>query len=425
MDPAAGRVARDTPAAMQPAKPLRRTACSREPVHNPQIAILRRVKHPDEPSASAAPLPMRVLRGDDQAPIGPLRHRQVALLGFGNQGRAHALNLRESGISVLVGGRPTASGGRGQREAEALGFEVADFPEAAARGDLIILALPDESHAAVYAESIATHARPGVTIGFLHGFSVRYGTVQPRQDLGVILVAPKGPGTTLRERYAMGQGIPALIAVERESPAGDARQLALAWANGIGSARAGILETTFAHETETDLFGEQTVLCGGLMGLVLAAYETLVERGYPPELAYIECCHEVKQVADLIYARGLAGMRAAISNTAEFGAFTAAPRVVDEGVRRTFASILDEIRDGRFAHRMLADHAQGDAWFTAERRRADHHPIEATGERVRALMPWLNGESQRSAPPTSSQPPHPSAPSADPHLHAPSLPPSP
>ncbi len=345
---------------------------------------------------------MRVLRGDHDAPLEPLRQRQVALLGFGNQGRAHALNLRESGISVLVGGRPSTGGGRGQEEAKALGFEVASYAEAAARGDLIILALPDESHASVYRESIATHARPGTTLGFLHGFSVRYGALTPRSDLGVVLVAPKGPGTTLRERYLLGQGIPALVAVERESPQRDARSLALAWANGIGSARAGILETTFADETETDLFGEQTVLCGGLMGLVVAAFETLVARGYPPELAYIECCHEVKQVADLVYARGLAGMRAAISNTAEFGAFTAAPRVVDEGVRRTFASILEEIRDGRFARRMLEDHANGDAWFAAERRKADQHPIEQTGERVRALMPWLRGETPASPPNTGS-----------------------
>jgi ketol-acid reductoisomerase len=368
-----------------------------------RIAILRRVTTPLDPLPAPAPPPMRVLRGDGEAPLDPLRDRRVALLGFGNQGRAHALNLRESGISVLVGGRPDGAGGRGQREARGLGFEVANYAEAAAEGDLIILALPDEAHAGVYAASIADHARPGVTLGFLHGFSVRYGTVKPRADLGVILVAPKGPGTTLRERYAMGQGIPALVAVERESPAGDARHLALAWANGIGSARAGILETTFAHETETDLFGEQTVLCGGLMGLVVAAFETLVARGYPPELAYIECCHEVKQVADLVYTRGLAGMRAAISNTAEFGAFTAAPRVVDEGVRRTFASILDEIRDGSFARRLLEDHASGDAWFAAERQRADRHPIELTGERVRALMPWLNGETPASRPNASAE----------------------
>ncbi len=287
-----------------------------------------------------------------------------------------------------------------------MGFQTGSYASVSAVGDLIILSLPDETHGEVYREAIAPSARPGTTIGFLHGFSVRFGQVAPRPDLGVVLVAPKGPGTTLRERYQRGQGIPALIAVERESPRGDARSLALAWANGIGCARAGILETTFAHETETDLFGEQTVLCGGLMGLVVAAFETLVAAGYPPELAYIECCHEVKQVADLVYARGLSGMRAAISNTAEFGAFTAAPRVVDEGVRRTFAAILDEIRDGRFATRMLADHAAGDPWFAAQRREGERHPIEEAGERVRSLMPWLANETParpnpRTSPPTA------------------------
>lgn len=336
------------------------------------------------------PNPLPVLRGDTDAPLDPLRGKLVAVFGFGNQGRAHALNLRESGIDVLVAGRPA---GRGCAEAASAGFRTARYEEAASEGDLLILALPDEVHGEVYREAVAAHARPGATIGFLHGFSVRYGQVSPRGDLGVVLVAPKGPGTTLRERYQRGQGIPALVGTHQESPAGDARRLALAWANGIGCARAGILETSFAHEAETDLFGEQTVLCGGLMGLIVAAYETLVGAGYPPELAYIECCHEVKQVADLVYARGLAGMRAAISNTAEFGAFTAAPRVVDERVRSEFARLLEEIRDGRFARRMIDDHAAGDRWFNAQRAAAAAHPIEATGERVRALMPWLAPES--------------------------------
>ena len=342
--------------------------------------------------ASAAPLP--VLRGDADAPLEPLRGKRIALFGFGNQGRAHALNLRESGMHVVVGGRPT---GRGCDEARSLGFETMGHAEAARVGDLLILSLPDESHGEVYRDAVEANARHGVTIGFLHGFSVRYGQVTPRVDMGVVLVAPKGPGTTLRERYAKGQGIPALVATHQESPARDARQLALAWANGIGCARAGILETSFAHETETDLFGEQTVLCGGLMGLVVAAYETLVAAGYPPELAYIECCHEVKQVADLVYARGLDGMRAAISNTAEFGAFVAAPRVVDGRVRQEFQAILDEIRDGRFARRMIEDHARGDLWFGAQRAAGRTHPIEATGERVRSLMPWLASESPRPA----------------------------
>jgi ketol-acid reductoisomerase len=337
--------------------------------------------------------PLPVLRGDADAPLAPLRGKRVAILGFGNQGRAHALNLRESGIDVLVAGRPHGSAAAAAREA---GFPTASFADAAATSDLIVVSLPDEAHGDVYRASIAPVIRAGATIGFLHGFSVRYGQVIPRPDIGVVLVAPKGPGTTLRERFVRGQGIPALVATHQESPQGDARALALAWANGIGCARAGILETTFAHETETDLFGEQTVLCGGLMGLVVTAFETLVNAGYPPELAYIECCHEVKQVADLVYARGLAGMRAAISNTAEFGAFTAAPRVVDESVRGEFLRILEAIRDGSFARRMLDDHAAGDQWFNAQREASAKHPIERAGERVRALMPWLAAETRPS-----------------------------
>ncbi len=329
---------------------------------------------------------MQVLRGDVDAPLEPLRSRSVALVGFGNQGRAHALNLRDSGIDVLIAGR---GDGPGVAEAARLGFRTTSIPQAAASADLLIVALPDETHAAVYRDAIAPSIRSGSTIGFLHGFSVRYRQVLPRTDIGVVLVAPKGPGTTLRERYVQGQGIPALIAVEQESPRSDARSLALAWANGIGSARAGILETTFAHETETDLFGEQTVLCGGLTGLVVAAYETLVAAGYPPELAYIECCHEVKQVADLVYHRGLAGMRAAISNTAEFGAFEAADRIASPAVRAEFRRVLEEIRSGAFARRMIEDHDRGGVWLDAQRVASRQHPIESTGERVRALMPWL------------------------------------
>ena len=340
-----------------------------------------------------------MLRGDVDAPIGPLRGKLVALFGFGNQGRAHALNLRESGIEVVVAGRPN---GRGCAEARGAGFRTMGYADAAEAGDLLILSLPDETHGEVYRDAVAPRARPGCTIGFLHGFSVRYGQVAPRPDLGVVLVAPKGPGTTLRERYQRGQGIPGLVATHQESPRGDARALALAWANGIGCARAGILETSFAHETETDLFGEQTVLCGGLAALVVAAYETLVARGYPPELAYIECCHEVKQVADLVYARGLSGMRAAISNTAEYGAFVAAPRVVDERVRAEFGRLLDEIQDGRFARGMLADHAAGDPWFAARRAEGSRHPIEEAGERVRALMPWLAADGARPSTPPAT-----------------------
>lgn len=286
----------------------------------------------------------------------------------------------------MVGGR---RGGQGTAEASAEGFPTADLAEASTVGDLIVVALPDETHAEVYRTAIADSARPGATVGFLHGFSIRYGLVDPRADLGIVLVAPKGPGTTLRERFLVGQGIPALVACHRESRRGDARALMLAWANGIGSTRAGLIETTFADETETDLFGEQAVLCGGLAGLIRAAFETLVAAGYPAELAYIECCHEVKQVADLIYARGLAGMRTAISNTAEFGSFVAEERLVDPALRRTLDQLLAGIRDGSFAERMMADHREGDRWLEARRDAARAHALEPIGQRVRALMPWL------------------------------------
>jgi ketol-acid reductoisomerase len=345
----------------------------------------------NRPADQRSERPLPVLRGDADCPIEPLRGRRIALLGFGNQGRAHALNLRDSGLEVVVCGRSPADGGRGTREAAALGFPTAPAEDAVASADLVVCALPDEAHANAYDAVLGRCARPGATIGFLHGFSVHYGLVRPRTDLGVVLVAPKGPGTTLRERYAEGLGIPGLVAVAQENGDRTARSFALAWANGIGCARAGVLETTFAAETETDLFGEQTVLCGGLAGLVVAAYETLVEAGYPPELAYIECCHEVKQVADLVYARGLAGMRAAISNTAEFGSFEAEAKVAGPAVRAVFASILAEIRDGSFARRLVADHADQDRWLNERRRLSRQHPIEETGERVRSLMPWLRG----------------------------------
>ena len=355
---------------------------------------------PSELPPSSQPLP--VLRGENAAPLAPLAGRRVAVLGFGNQGRAHALNLRDSGIQVMVGGR---SGGTGVAQARDAGFACANLADAAADADLVIVALPDEVHADAYGDHIARSIARGATLGFLHGFSLRYGLLAPRDDLGVVLVAPKGPGTTLRDRFLQGQGIPALFAVQRESTRGDSRALGLAWANGIGCARAGIIETTFAHETETDLFGEQAVLCGGLAGLIRAAFETLVDAGYPAELAYIECCHEVKQVADLVYARGLAGMREAISNTAEFGSFDAQSRIATPALRAEFDRILDEIRDGRFARRITDDHARGDSWLAAQRDTARRDPIESVGKRVRALMPWLASEGPTAARPPSGSPP--------------------
>jgi len=319
--------------------------------------------------------------------------RTVAVLGYGNQGRAHALNLRESAVSVVVGNRPdTPNAARARSE----GFEVLGIPEAASRGDLVILALPDEAQPHVYEKLIRPRLRPGATLGFLHGFAVRFGEIETDEGVGVVLVAPKGPGTTLRQLYTQGRGLPALVAVEQENAAGDAESIALAWATGIGAGRSGVILTTFADETETDLFGEQAVLCGGMTGLLLAAFETLVDAGYPPELAYLECCHEVKQVADLLYARGPAGMNRAISNTAEFGAFAAAPRIVDDHVRDAIAALLTDIRSGAFAQRLRADYERGGDWLAAQRARLESHPIEQAGEAVRGLMPWLDSAADES-----------------------------
>jgi ketol-acid reductoisomerase len=322
-----------------------------------------------------------------------LRGRRVAVVGYGNQGRAHALNLRDSGIALLVAGR---AGSEARARAAREGFATADTAAAVAGSDLAILALPDEVHAEVWARDVAPAMRPGQVAGFIHGSSIHFGLVRPAEGIGVVMVAPKGPGTTLRARFQAGQGIPALLAVHQERDAADggptALDLARAWAAGIGCGRAGVVRTTFEAEAVTDLFGEQAVLCGGMMGLAQAAYETLVEAGYPPLLAYTECVHEIKQVADLLYARGPAGMRRAISNTAEFGTYGAAPLIADEHVRARMRQILDEIRSGRFTRRMQADHDAGAPWFRAAREAAAAHPMERAGAEVRALMPWLEAE---------------------------------
>jgi ketol-acid reductoisomerase len=345
--------------------------------------------------------PMQILTGPAVA-ADALRGKRVVVVGYGNQGRAHALNLRDSGLDVLVAGRP---GSAARSRAEAEGFRTADTPAAVAAGDLVIVALPDEHHAEAWRTSIAPALRPGQTVGFIHGFSVHFGLVAPPAGVGCVLVAPKGPGTAVRQRYEQGMGIPSLLAVHQERDRADggpaARDLALAWAAGIGSAHAGVVEVTFKDEAETDLFGEQSVLCGGMMGLAQAAFEILVEAGYPPLLAYTECVHEIKQIADLLESRGPAGMRHAISNTAEFGAYSAAPRIVDEHVRSAMKAVLADIRSGAFAKAMKADADAGSPWFRAQRAAADAHPIEPASAQVRALMPWLRGAAAPPpAPPT-------------------------
>ena len=331
----------------------------------------------------------------------PLDGRTIAVLGFGNQGRAHALNLRDSGCQVIVGARVDSPSSKAARQQ---GLTVMSIRDAAAQGELVILALPDEVHHEVFDADVAPAVRRDAIVGLLHGFSIRFGLIQPPPDLGIVLVAPKGPGTALRERYLQGVGLPCLFAVQQESANHSAEAIGLAWARGIGCARAGIIHTTFAAEAETDLFGEQAVLCGGLSALITASFETLVDAGYDPELAYLECCHEVKQIADLIYQRGLAGMREAISNTAEFGEYVAGPRLVDDDVRARMRAILGEIRSGAFASRFQRDYSDGFKAFHHRRDELSRHPIEAAGRTIRAMMPWLSSatdtEAARSIEPT-------------------------
>jgi ketol-acid reductoisomerase len=317
-----------------------------------------------------------------------LSRTRFAVIGFGNQGRAHALNLRDAGARVVVGCRP---GRTGWDRSRSDGFEAIAIAEAVAGADLTVVSLPDEAHESVWQAEIEPSLPRGATIGFLHGFSVHHQLVRPKPVHGVVLVAPKGPGHALRRRHLEGLGLPALFAVHQPGPdAEHTRALGLAWAHGIGCSRAAIIETTFAAETETDLFGEQAVLCGGMITLVEEAFRALVESGYPEDLAYMECCQELKQIADLVFERGLSGMRAAISNTAEFGAFVASERLADDALRSRLRALLSDVRSGAFAARFRADADRGFPWMHARRAQADAAAIERAGEAVRAWMPWLS-----------------------------------
>ncbi|MCE9618746.1 MAG: ketol-acid reductoisomerase [Planctomycetes bacterium] len=333
---------------------------------------------------------LRIIQKDSDAPLAPLIGKVVSVLGYGNQGQAHAQNLRDSGVSVRVGSEP---GTRGHALAKSAGFDVLSTAEAVKNSDLVIVALPDEIHGKIWTSAIEPNLSRHAVVGFLHGFSIRFGMVKPPASTGVVMVAPKGPGRTLRDRFVAGQGIPCLFAVHAGGiDAKQTRSLGLAWANGIGSLRAAVIETTFAAEAETDLFGEQSVLCGGMLALVKAAYQTLVEAGYPPMLAYIECCHELKQVADLMYARGPSGMRDAISTTAEFGAFDAEGVLLTDKLRQDFKSILARVRDGSFARRFQGDADGGFPIMKKLQQAAAHDPMEEAGRKVRALIPWLAKE---------------------------------
>jgi ketol-acid reductoisomerase len=335
---------------------------------------------PNDPAASAPAT-------DESVLLAAIAGRRLAVVGYGNQGRAHARNLRDAGLDVVIGAR---AGGRGEAAARGDGFTPCSAAEATAGADLVILGLPDEAIPGVYAAEIAPALAAGATVGFMHGFAIHYDRVRPAAGIGVVMLAPKGPGDTLRARYERGEGIPGLLALHTESARGDAMTLARGWAAGIGCARAAIIPTTFADETETDLFGEQAVLCGGLLALVRTAYHTLVRAGYPRDLAYMECVQEVKQVADLLYAHGLPAMLDRISNTAEFGAHVAAERFAADGHLQTaMDELLVAIRDGRFADRLRDDHAAGFPWFAARRADVAADSIEDAGAEVRDWMPWL------------------------------------
>ncbi|HLI15420.1 MAG TPA: ketol-acid reductoisomerase [Acidimicrobiales bacterium] len=317
--------------------------------------------------------------------------RKVAIIGYGSQGHAHALNLRDSGVDVRVGLRP---GSASRAKAEAQGLATASVADACAEADLVMVLLPDTEQAAVYEAEIAPHLRDGDALFFAHGFNIRYRTISPPAGVDVAMVAPKGPGHLVRRTYVEGGGVPALIAVEQDA-SGKAMALALSYADALGATRAGVLETTFTEETETDLFGEQVVLCGGLTALVTAAFETLVDAGYQPESAYFECLHELKLIVDLMYEQGISGMRFSISDTAEYGDLTRGPRVISPAVREEMRAILAEIRDGRFAREWIAENEAGRPRFAELRARGREHPIEKVGAELRAMMPFITRGRQR------------------------------
>jgi ketol-acid reductoisomerase len=317
--------------------------------------------------------------------------RRAAVIGYGSQGHAHALNLKDSGIDVRVGLR---DGSSSKAKAEAAGLTVRSIADAVAEADVVMLLGPDTEHKAIFTEHIAPNLADGDALFVAHGFSVRFGQVEAPAGVDVALVAPKGPGHLVRRTYTEGGGVPCLIAVAQDA-SGHAHGLALAYADAIGGARAGVLETTFEEETETDLFGEQVVLCGGLTALVQAGFETLVEAGYQPESAYFECLHELKLIVDLMYEQGIAGMRYSVSDTAEYGDLTRGPRVINDAVRAEMRAILDEIQTGRFADEWIAESESGRSNFSALRQAGRDHPIEKVGAELRGMMPWISAGKQR------------------------------
>jgi ketol-acid reductoisomerase len=326
---------------------------------------------------------------DDDADLSLLDGKTVAVIGYGSQGHAHALNLKDSGVSVVVGLRPDS---KSRAEAEAAGLEVLGVADAASRGDVVMILLPDEKQAEVWKGEIQDGIAPGNLLLFAHGFTIHFGQIEPPPEVDVAMVAPKGPGHLVRRQFTEGRGVPCLIAVHRDAT-GEARNLALAYAKGIGGTRAGVIETTFKDEAETDLFGEQSVLCGGVTELVRAGFETLVDAGYDPRLAYFECLHELKLIVDLMYEKGITGMRESISNTAEYGDLTRGKRVIGPEARSAMKQILAEIQSGEFAQEWIAENRAGQESFQRMRSEQQGHQVEKVGEDLRSMMPWIAGKS--------------------------------
>jgi ketol-acid reductoisomerase len=322
---------------------------------------------------------------DSDSSFGPLENKRIAVLGYGSQGRAHALNLKDSGLDVVVGLRKDSAT---WDRAEADDVAVASLNEAVADAHLVVMLVPDQHQATVYRESVEPNLRPGAALLFAHGFNIHFGQIRPAPDNDVIMIAPKAPGPLVRRTYEGGSGTPGLLAIHQDS-SGNAEALALAYAKGIGCTRAGVIATTFAEETETDLFGEQAVLCGGVSRLIQAGWETLVDAGYQPEIAYFECLHELKLIVDLLYEGGFSGMRTAISDTAEYGDLTRGTTVIDADTEARMRQILDDIRSGKFAREWVLESKAGTPVLDAKRRAQAEHPIEGVGARLRQMMSWL------------------------------------
>ncbi|MDP7343511.1 MAG: ketol-acid reductoisomerase [Alphaproteobacteria bacterium] len=324
---------------------------------------------------------------DRDADVNLIKGKKTVIIGYGSQGFAHANNLKDSGTKeVAVALRPDSSS---VAKAEAAGLQVMPIDEAARWGDVVMVLMPDELQGAVWRDVLRDNLREGVALAFAHGLNIHYRLIEPRPDLDVFMVAPKGPGHTVRSEYELGRGVPCLLAIAQNA-SGNATEIGLSYAAAIGGGRSGVIETTFREETETDLFGEQVVLCGGLTSLIKNAFETLVEAGYAPEMAYFECVHEVKLIVDLIYEGGIANMRYSISNTAEYGDYSRGPKVIDGATRKRMKGILDDIQSGRFASEWMQENTAGQPSFKAMRRREAEHPIEEIGEKLREMMPWIS-----------------------------------